>query len=209
METGGPDRPDMEVLDTDRPPSRFGAWIGAALRRRGVRLLGLGLALVLVGVWFVSAPSENPVTGAAGGDKASAPITAPGLRPPPARGRTPETGSGSWQVLDDLAIRTGPRGHQITFSAINRGPVGQDPSDLEVVGSFVDAPGLAYRATCAAVGRATHGTRPLIGAVESRERVYVRCTDVTRYRGTTAWIDPTSVEVRVVPCESEASAVPM
>jgi len=58
-----------------------------------------------------------------------------------------------------------------------------------------------YEASCAGVELTRHGYRPVKGLVAPGERVFVRCTDTTRYGGEVAWIDPKSVIVRSEPCE--------
>ena len=203
MEAANPERPEMEVLDTERPPGAFQQWATRVLRRRLVRAsVAIVAALSLVGVW-ATLPRDQPASRAdavAGGE------TPPGLRPPPARGR--ESATGTWQV-DDLAVRTGHHGHTVTFTATNRGGETQDPRDLEVTGTFVDRPGLAYAGSCAAAEPAGDGYRTIRGVIDPGDKVLVRCKDVTRYGGRTAWIDPSSVTVRRIPCESEGSPLPM
>ena len=200
------DRPEVEVLDTERPPGAVQLWVESRLRHPAAKAAVAGVAaLVLLGAWSVL-PKDEPAR-AAGGDPVAAADTPPGLRPPPARGR--QAGTGTWQVADDLAIRTGPRGHSVTFTATNRGAEPQDPGRLEVTGAFVDRAGLVYRATCSAAERRARGYRTVQGDVGPRKTVLVRCTDVTKYGGRTAWIDPSTVTVRRIPCESESSSLPM
>ena len=199
------DRPEVEVLDTERPPGAVQQWVAATLRRPvGRAAAAVVAALVLVGLWS-TLPEDEPKA-AAETDAVALAEAPPGLRPPPARGRAATTGS--WQVADDLAIRSGPRGHSVTFTATNGGGEPQDPSQLEVTGAFVDRPGLTYRATCSGAQRTERGYRTIEGTVRPTRTVLVRCTDVTRYGGRTAWIDPSSVTVRI-PCESEGSSLPM
>lgn len=206
MEGDGGDRPEVEVLDTGRPPGALQRWLSSTLRRPAARAaLAVAVALVLAGVWTML-PSDEPPA-AADAEPTVGADDAPGLRPPPARGR--ESPTGDWRVAEDLAVRSGPRGHTVTFSATNRGVERQDPRDLEVTAEFVDRPGLTYRATCAAVRRTPQGHRPLRGTVRPQKTVLVRCRDATRYGGDTAWIDPSSIAVRRIPCESEASSLPM
>ncbi|CAA9397606.1 MAG: hypothetical protein AVDCRST_MAG47-3216 [uncultured Nocardioidaceae bacterium] len=200
------DRPEVEVLDTERPPSAVQQWVEARLRHPAAKAaVAVVAALVLLGAWSVL-PEDEPKA-EADAEAVAAADTPPGLRPPPARGR--ESGTGSWQVADDLAIRTGPRGHSVTFTATNRGAEPQDPGQLEVTGAFVDRVGLVYRAACSAAVRRARGYRTIQGDVGPTKTVLVRCTDVTKYGGRTAWIDPSSVTVRLIPCESDASSLPM
>jgi hypothetical protein len=206
MDADGRDRPEVEVLDTGRPPGALQRWMSGALRRPAARAaLAVGVALVLAGVWS-TLPGDEP-TPAADVEPTVAGDEVPGLRPPPARGREPSTGD--WRIAEDLAVRSGPRGHTITFSATNGGVEPQDPRDLEVTAEFVDRPGLTYRGTCAAVRRTPQGYRPLRGTVKPQQPVLVRCRDVTQYDGDTAWIALSSITVRRIPCESEASSLPM
>ena len=199
------DRPEVEVLDTERPPGAVQQWVTATLRRpAGRAAAAVVAALVLVGVW-ATLPEDEP-DAAAETDAVALAEAPPGLRPPPARGRAATTGS--WQVAD-LAVRSGPRGHLVTFRATNGGGEAQDPSQLEVTGAFVDRPGLVYRATCSRAELTRRGYRAIEGTVRPTRTVLVRCTDVTRYGGRTAWIDPSSVTVRRIPCESEGSSLPM
>ena len=201
-----PDRPEIEVLDTERPPGPVARWVTGALRRPVARVAVAAVAaLVLIGVW-TTRPQEEPAA-TADAEQVAGTDAPPGLRPPPARGR--EEATGSWQVADDLAIRSGPRGHTVTFTATNRGADDQDPRQLEVTGAFVDRPGLVYRGSCSAAERTRDGYRKIRRAVAPQETVLVRCSDVTRYGGRTAWIDPASVTVRRIPCESEGSSLPM
>jgi hypothetical protein len=97
----------------------------------------------------------------------------------------------------------------VTFTATNRGTEAQDPSQLEVTGAFVDRPGLTFRASCSGTERSPRGYRRISGDVRPSRAVLVRCTDVTKYGGRTAWIDPSPVTVRRIPCESGGSSLPM
>lgn len=200
------DRGEMEVLTTGDPPSALRAWIERQLVRPGVRAaLVMVLAVVLIGVW-TSLPKDdrNSATNTEEAPIAEAP---PGLRPPPPRGR--ESPTGDWQVANDVAITSGPKGHVVTFSAFNAGATAQDPADLQVVGAFVDRDDLDYVARCAGVDLDARGGPRFDGLVEPGYKVFVRCRDVTRYGGRAAWIDPGSITVRKVPCESEEPTVPM
>jgi hypothetical protein len=206
MESGRPDRPEVEVLDTERPPGALQQWVSRMLGRPVVRAtVAVVAVLALVGVW-ITLPGDEPEA-AADAEEAAAPDTPPGPRPPPARGRQSPTGS--WQVADDLAIRSGPKGHVVTFSAVNGGATAQDPADLEVVAGFVDRAYLQYRATCSGVRLAGRDAPRFRRLVEPGQEVFVRCRDTTRYGGRTAWIDPSSVTVRRTPCESEGDALPL
>ena len=206
MKPDGRDRPEVEVLDTGRPPGAWQRWMSSTLRRPAARAaMAVAVAPVLAGVW-TTLPGEEPTT-AADAEPAVGGHDAPGLRPPPARGREPSTGD--WRIAEDLAVRSGPRGHTVTFTATNRGAEPQDPRDLEVTAEFIDQPGLTYRATCASAKRTDRGDRTVRRTVAPGRSVPVRCTDVTGYGGTTGWIDPGSITVRRIPCESEASSLPM
>lgn len=207
MEADGSDRPEVEVLDTGRPQGRLQEWMSATLRRPAARaaLAVAAGALVVAGVWTTLSGDEP--TAAADAEPAVGADGAPGLRPPPARGR--ESSTGDWRIAEDLAVRSGPRGHTVTFSATNRGTERLDPRDLEVTADFIDQPGLTYRATCALAKQNKSGDRTLRSSVAPGRSVLVRCTDVTGYGGTTGWIDPSSITVRRIPCESEASSLPL
>ena len=200
MDPTRPDLPHVEVLDTGRPPGVLERWL-RTWSFAGKVASASAVALLTGGGWFVLA-SHGP----AAEDDVSvdeAPVVAPGLRPPPARGR--EAGSGSWRVSQDVSIRSGPRGHTITFFAANKGTEPQDPARFRVAAGFVDREGLDYRATCAAVRLTSRGYRPRTSLVQPDEEVFVRCTDTTRYGRAVAWIDPKSVVVSTEPCEESRS----
>lgn len=191
----------MEVLETGRPPNALERSARALLRRRGVRAgLAVGALLLLAGGWVVHATDDSPPSATAEAEETGAMITgSPGLRPAPAYGRRGV--ESTWKVAPDVSVRSGPRGHTVTFFAVNRGPEAQDPHELRVGAAFVDRPRLEYQAACAGVEPAASGYRPLRGKVPAGERVLVRCTDTTEYDGAPARIDPASVVVRTTPCE--------
>lgn len=162
-------------------------------------------ALVVVGVWTMLPRTDGPAP--ADAEPAAAADTPPGLRPPPARGR--ESTTGSWQVVENFAVRSGPKGHTVLFTATNRGSEAADPGDLQVTAGYLGRPALDYRATCLAVDPRWQGPRTLTDTVEPRRTVVIRCRDTTRYAGAPPALDRSSIEVRRVPCESEGSSLPM
>ncbi len=207
MEADGPDRPEVEVLDTERPPGAFEQWLASAFRRREARIGAAALvAIALIGVW-VTLPGEEPEATAeqetVAGDSAP-----PGLRPPPARGR--EFPTGDWRVTTDtIVIRSGPIGPTVSFIATNKGTEKRDPTQLEVTAGFVDRPGSTFRAGCSGVEPVPGKFRPLSDPVKPQDSVHVRCQSSTRHHPQTPTIDFATIEVRLIPCESEQSTLPM
>ena len=204
----GPERPSAEVLDTGRPPGAVERWAGSLLQGRGAKVVGvIGVLLLGAGAWSVVA-ADDPDSPAAEGTGPVEPASAdapPGLRPPPARGR--EATTGTWKVTQDVAIRSSPKGHTVTFLAVNGGTEPQDPTRFQVSGGFVDRPGLDYQASCAGVELSPDGYRPLRKPVKPGQEVFVRCVDTTRYGAKVAWLDPKTVLVTTEPCE-ESGGLP-
>ncbi len=201
------DRPPVEVLEGGHEPGAVEQRVRSALQGRWGRAAAVALALALGGgAWWAADKDPAPAqeAGRDPADLAELAAVAPGLRPPPARGPQPTTTT-DWQVPLDVRISSGPRGHTVTFFAVNRGDRPQDPSDLRVEGGFVDEPDLTYTAECGRVRLTAGGYRPQDGSVAPGKKVFVRCTDTTAYLGRPAWIDPKTVLVRTAPCESEGT----
>jgi hypothetical protein len=203
MDQERPDAP-VEVLETGRPTGVLERWTRAALARPSARaVLVLGVALCLLGAWVAvrsdsSPPAEPQAEAAAAG-------VPPGLRPPPLRAGSGPRDTSGWKAPLDLAVRSGPHGHTITFFAVNRGTQPLDPRWFVVSAGFVDQPELAYKASCTGLRPGTR--RPIRGTVPPGMRILVRCDDTTAYQGDPAWIDPPTIVVRAGRCEdSEAGA---
>lgn len=198
----------MEVLDSEREPSRLERWAGAVLGRpAGMAIAAVTVILVLAGLWVAYSPGGggSSVSADAEADEASASTGSPGLRPAPVLGRQGEDGS-SWRVARDVSVRSGPRGHTVTFFAVNLGPRSQDPRALQVDAEFVDRPKLTYEASCVGVELTPRGHETLRGDVAAGERVFVRCSDKTKYPAAPARIDTASVTVRTVPCDGSGGS---
>lgn len=211
MQSARPDRPEMEVLETGRPAGALARWLQKVFGRRRVHVAVTAVTAATVGLVGAATMSATVLdadrTDDARDERSSSAGTPPGLRPPPPRGR--ESPTGRWLVAQDLAIRSGPGGHVVTFSAVNNGTTAADPRELEVVGGFVDREHLEYTAVCAGVELAGRGAPRFRGIVDPGRRVFVRCRDTTPYGGRTAWIDPGSVTVRRTETAWEGAAVPM
>ena len=199
MEPNRPEQPPMEVLESEREPSRLERWAGALLRTRG-RRVGVATVVLLAGGGLVASQADRDAGADAEPADAQAAVTATGLRPAPAIGRQGADTS-SWRVGRDVSVRSGPRGHTVTFFAVNLGPQAQDPRAIQVDAEFVDRPRLTYEASCAGVERTPRGHQPLRGDVAAGDRVLVRCSDETKYPAAPARIDTASVTVRTTPCD--------
>lgn len=199
MEPNRPEGPPDEVLSTGHPPGAVERWASSLAARPGLRTAAAaGLLVVAVGAWL-AATSRDPAVETRTGLSAAERVSAPGLRPVP----SPD-GTNPWEVGDDLAIRSGPRGHTITFHAVNRGHEAAWPSNLRVDARFLDTRGLIYQAHCAGF-RATHDGRTVVdGAIPPGEKVFVRCRDITHYAGKPPRISPWTVHITTVPCGRES-----
>lgn len=170
-----PERPPMEVLDDERPPTFFERHVAPLVQSRAARA-GVAVAgvLLLLGAWAVAGPVED------GADQAEAapaagPIEPPGLRPPPFRGR--ESSAGPWRVRGEVATRSGPNGNTFTFRASNTGSTPADPRDLQVEAGYLDRPEAVYTVACVGVRRTDDGVRSLKTLVAPGRTVSVQCVD--------------------------------
>jgi hypothetical protein len=108
-------------------------------------------------------------------------------------------------VARDVLVTRGPDGSTVTFHVVNRSLQPQDPGVISVSASFVNRPALPYSAHCEAVQIAPPGHQPVHRKAAPGERVLIRCTDSTRYRGEPpARIEAKTVVVKTTLCnESE------
>lgn len=199
MEPIRPDGTPDEVLSTGRPPGALERWAGSLAARRGFRAVVAAVLLVgALGAWLAFS-SRHPATEARPGLTSDQRVSAPGLRPTPSG-----DGTNPWAVGDDLAIRSGPRGHTITFHAVNTSHKAAWPSNLRVDARFLDTRGLIYQAHCFGFRATLHGRRAVDGAVAPGGKVFVRCRDITHYAGKPPRISPWTVHITTVPCGRES-----
>ncbi len=200
MEPNRPDEPAIEVMDTGREHSAFEQWAGSLLRRPAVRLVSLvGVALLVLGLWVAFSPDDEQAVAEGETGAAQAPSGPVGVVPP--LGRHGQTSD--WKVSRQVKVRSGPEGTDVVFSVVNRGTTPQDARVIHVMASFADHPALTYTSRCAGVELTGQGYTPLRGKVSPGDRVFMRCTDTTPYRGTPVRIDAKSVVVRTTPCHEE------
>ena len=198
MEPNRPDQPQIEVMDTGHPPSRLERWASSLAQRRGVKLGGaLVAALLVVGLWVVFTPEEEPAQ--AETDAAKAPSRSTGIQVVPPQGRPVE--SSPWKVSREVVVKRGPDGSTVTFHVANRSSQPQDPRVISVSASFVNRPTLTYSSSCESVQIVPPGHQPVHRKVAPGQRVLVRCTDTTKYAGAPARIDRKTVVVKTTPCE--------
>jgi hypothetical protein len=158
------------------------------------------LMVVALGAWLTFS-SRDPEAGAGAALSGDERVSAPGLRPAPSGDAT-----NPWEVGDDLTIRSSPRGHTITFHAVNRGHEAAWPSNLRVDARFLDRQGLIYQAHCFGFRATPHGREAVDGAVAPGGKVFVRCHDITYYGGKPPRISPWTVHITTVPCGKESGA---
>ena len=204
MEPYRPQQPDVELLE-DRPPGTLEQALSALLRYRWVRVAGVAAIALVVAVGFWSELSGDDSAPSAGADPDNAADPAPldlgEYIPPP----WATAGFGGWEVLGRPAVNPESPVYVVTFRAVNRSDVAQNPRNLRVVGTFAGDPGFAFLAMCTGFDNDAAGElRPVRSMVESGTQIEVRCADTMEYSGNRPELDRRSLEVQAL---SERAAV--
>ena len=204
MEPRDPERPGMELLETNDAPGAFERFATAAWERPAVRIAG-GVAVALaigVGIW----------TGIAGDDAGSLPAASPAgaesPEPPATTPRDPDyyepppwviSREIDWEVLGRLKVNVESPVYVVTFTAVNRSNETRRPN-LKAVGRFVDDPGFRFTATCTGFdNHETEDLRPLLTGVGPGEQIRVRCIDTMEYSGNRPELDPRTLQIQGLP----------
>lgn len=205
MEPRDPERPGMELLETNSEPGAFERFTTAALQHRWVKVAGV-VAVVLaagVGTW-AGLTDDDP------DDRASRPEAAPAAPAPrdPSRYEPPPWVTSSdvdWEVLGPLEVNLESPVYVVRFAAVNRSSEARRPT-LKAVGLFLGRPGFRFTASCTGFDQEEFGElRPLMGAVRPDERVLMRCTDTMEYSGDRPELDPTTLRIQGLPDDGGGS----
>ena len=190
MESDRSQQPPVEVLDSGRPPSAFSQWLDSLLEHRGVKAAGAVVVAALLLFGWQLASDDQPEAGVA--DDPAVPVEP--LPPVPQPEERP-VNTGPWKIGDDLSISFSSDGRLISFTAMNRGRVPQDPRALQVEADYPGGLASSYAFGCVGGKPTADGFEQLDRLVAPGERVLVRCPDTVRLNGAPGRLPPEELNV--------------